>query len=78
MTGQTERQVQAFFNDPYELPAPQGAIRCIRFEEDWDPAVSVLFRNGRAEAVWVEPQEAPHTACRTLVVRSYPFSLSIY
>lgn len=72
LTGLTEREVQAFFNDPYQLPASPGPRRCLEFRRDWDPAVTVSFLAGRAEAVWVSPAVVPPKACPTLIHRAMP------
>jgi hypothetical protein len=77
LTGLTEREVQAFFNDPYTLPPSPGQPRCLEFRVDWDPAVTVLFRAGKAEQVWVYPNDAPSAACPTRIVRRNPWPMPL-
>ena len=73
--GQSEREVQALFRDPYTLPPSQGRQRCLRFADAWKyPRVTVLFRGGRAEAIWIEPESAPSSSCGVVINREIPYS----
>jgi hypothetical protein len=77
LAGLTEREVQAFFNDPYQLPPSEEPGRCLEFRQAWDPSVTVLFHDGRAEAVWIEPEPVPPNRCVAVITRTYPFSLPL-
>ena len=71
--GKTEREVQAFFNDPYVLPPPGGPNRCLRFGQGWaHPPVTVLFEHGAATAIWLN-RSVPDNSCSAFIDRSYPF-----